>query len=315
MTNLEAWVATLSKANLGAIVNVRAIVTTPPYATFLDEVARHPLVCGFRLNTVMPLRGGPAEALERLRAFGQPLWVDLKGRQLRVVGAAIPPYTEVRLSHSIRVQTPVDAFFSDGNEHVRVAAVEGNRLILEDGPRRLIGPGESVNIVHPSLKIEGTLTETDRAYLAAMGEVGLKRVMISYVESPSDVEEVRALLPGAEVMLKIETQRGLEYTKKYRASHGRLVAARGDLYVEVLRPHRVIGALRDIITADPEAVVASRIFDSLGHIPVPVSADIGDVAFLLSLGYRTFMLGDVICLQRDTVIEALNLLEAVAGQF
>jgi len=296
-------------------VNVRAIVTTPPYATFLDEVARHPLVCGFRLNTVMPLRGGPAEALERLRAFGQPLWVDLKGRQLRVVGAAIPPYTEIRLSHPIRVETPVDAFFSDGNEHARVAAVDGDRLILEDGPRRLIGPGESVNIVHPSLQIDGTLTETDRAYLAAMREASLKRVMISYVESPADVEEVRDLLPGAEVMLKIESQRGLDYAKKYGAAHGRLMAARGDLYVEVLRPHRVIGALRDIITADPEAVVASRIFDSLGHIPVPVSADIGDVAFLLSLGYRTFMLGDVVCLQRDTVIEALNLLEAVAGQF
>ena len=296
-------------------MNVRAIVTTPPYATFLDEVARHPLVCGFRLNTVMPLRGGPAEALERLRAFGQPLWVDLKGRQLRVVGAAIPPYTEIRLSHPIRVETPVDAFFSDGNEHARVAAVDGDRLILEDGPRRLIGPGESVNIVHPSLQIDGTLTETDRAYLAAMREASLKRVMISYVESPADVEEVRDLLPGAEVMLKIESQRGLDYAKKYGAAHGRLMAARGDLYVEVLRPHRVIGALRDIITADPEAVVASRIFDSLGHIPVPVSADIGDVAFLLSLGYRTFMLGDVVCLQRDTVIEALNLLEAVAGQF
>jgi hypothetical protein len=297
------------------LVNVRAIVTTPPYATFLDEVARHPLVCGFRLNTVMPLRGGPAEALERLRAFGQPLWVDLKGRQLRVVGAAIPPYTEVRLSHPIRVKTPVDAFFSDGNEHARVAAVKGDRLILEDGPRRLIGPGESVNIVHPSLKIDGTLTETDRAYLAAMREAGLRRAMISYVESPADVEEVRDLLPGAEVLLKIESQRGLDYARKYGAAHGRLMAARGDLYVEVLRPHRVIGALRDIITADPEAVVASRIFDSLGHISIPVSADIGDVAFLLSLGYRTFMLGDVVCLQRDTVIEALNLLEAVAGQF
>ena len=93
------------------------------------------------------------------------------------------------------------------------------------------------------------------------------------------------------------------------------MAARGDLYVEVLRPHRVIPALRDIITADPEAVVASRIFDSLAHYPVPASADIGDVAFLLSLGYRTFMLGDAICLRRDTVLEALNLLKAVAGEF
>jgi hypothetical protein len=294
---------------------VRAIVTAPPYAAFLDEVATHPLVCGLRLNTVMPVQDGPVEAIERLQAFGQPLWIDLKGRQLRVVGAAIPPYTEVRLSHPIRVNTPVDAFFSDGSECVRIVAVDGNRLILEDGPRRLIGPGESVNIVHPSLKIEGTLTETDRAYLAAMRNLGLNRVMLSYVENASDVDEVRHLLPGVEMMLKIETQRGLDYARKYGASLGRLMAARGDLYVEVLQPHRVVSALRDVIAADPDAVVASRIFDSLAWHPVPDSADIGDVAYLLSLGYRTFMLGDGVCLRRDSVLAALNLLEKVAEEF
>jgi hypothetical protein len=294
---------------------VRAIVTAPPYAAFLDEVATHPLVCGLRLNTVMPVRDGPVEAIERLQAFGQPLWIDLKGRQLRIVGAAIPPYTEVRLSHPIRVNTPVDAFFSDGSECVRIVAVDGNRLILEDGPRRLIGPGESVNIVHPSLKIEGTLTETDRAYLTAMRNLGLNRVMLSYVENASDVDEVRHLLPGVEMMLKIETQRGLDYARKYGASLGRLMAARGDLYVEVLQPHRVVSALRDVIAADPDAVVASRIFDSLAWHPVPDSADIGDVAYLLSLGYRTFMLGDGVCLRRDSVLAALNLLEKVAEEF
>lgn len=296
-------------------MNVRAIVTAPPYADFLEEVARHPLVCGFRLNTVMPVRDGPAEALTRLRAFGQPLWVDLKGRQLRVVGAAVPPYTEVHLSHPIYVDTPVDAFFSDGNECVRVVAIDGNRLILGDGPRRLVGPGESVNIVHPSLRIEGTLTERDRAYLAAMKELGLKRVMLSYVEHPSDVEEVQTLLPGAKVMPKIESRKGLDYARKHRASQGQLIAARGDLYVEVLRPHRIVSALRDIITADPGAVVASRILDSLSHYSVPISADIGDVAFLISLGYRTFLIGDIVCFQRDSVLEALNLLEAIARQF
>lgn len=294
---------------------IQAIITAPPYADFLDEVAAHPLVSGFRLNTVMPLRGGPAEALERLRSLGQSLWVDLKGRQLRVVGAAIPPYTEVRLSHPIQVDTPVDAFFADGTECVRVAAVDGHRLILADGPRRLIGPGESVNIVHSSLQIDGTLTDTDRDYLAAMHKLGLRKVILSYTEQPDDINEVKALLPEADVRLKIETQRGLAFARQHGSTYGRLIAARGDLYVEVLHPHRITTALRDVITADPQAIVASRIFDSLAFHPVPTSADIGDVAFLLSLGYRTFMLGDAICLQRDSVLEALNLLEALAGEF
>ena len=41
-----------------------------------------------------------------------------------MAAAGIPPYTEVQLSHPVRVQTPVDAYFSDGRERVRVAAVE-----------------------------------------------------------------------------------------------------------------------------------------------------------------------------------------------
>jgi pyruvate kinase len=296
-------------------MKISAIVTIPPYATFLEEVARHPLVSGFRLNTVMPLKESRREVLARLSKFDQPLWVDLKGRQLRVAAPAIPPFSEIKLSHKIKVHTPVDAFFSDGNERARVAAVDGDRLIMEDGPRRMVGPGESVNIIHPSLEIEGSLTETDRAYLAAMQELGLTKVMLSYVEAVADVQEVSDLLPGAEVVLKIESQRGLEFAKRHGSKYGRLMAARGDLYVEVPHPHQVISALRVVINGDKNAIVASRLFDSLAWQPVPVSADITDAAYLLEIGYRTFMLGDQVCMKRDSVIEALNLLEAIAGEF
>jgi pyruvate kinase len=295
-------------------VRVRAIVTVPPYAPFLEEVASHPIVCGLRLNTVMPLANPPAEVLARLAALGPSLWVDLKGRQLRVAAAAVPPFTEVRLSHRIRVRTPAEAWFHDGREPARVVAVDGDRLILEDGPRRVVGPGESVNIPGATLEIEGTLTETDRLYLAAMKEVGLSRVMLSFVERVEDADEVRELLPGAELRLKIESRRGLAFARAHGAAHGHLVAARGDLFVEVGKPHRIVGALREILAADPEAMVASRIFPSLAYHPVPECPEIGDVAFLLSLGYRTFLLGDEVCLRRDSAIAALNLLQAVAGE-
>jgi hypothetical protein len=296
-------------------VNVSVIVTAPPYVGHLAEVTRHPLVDGLRLNTVMPLKESPLEVLKRLADLGKPLWVDLKSRRLRVVGSAIPPFTEVRLSHRIQVKTPVEAWFSDGLERVIVAEVDGDRLILANGPQRLVGPGESVNILHNSLKVEGTLTETDRTYLAAMRKLGLKTVMLSYVESPDDSVEVRELLPGAELVLKVESRRGLDYVRRLGSRDGRLMAARGDLYIEVGRPHRIVGALQTILQADTQAIAASRILDSLVRYPVPSCADIGDLAFLMLLGYRTYMLGDVQCFERQTVLEALNLIQAVAGQF
>lgn len=294
-------------------MKVAAVVTVPPYASFLDEVARHPLVRGLRLNTVMPIKGTPHDTLKRLSGHGVPLWVDLKGRQLRVVGAAMPPFTEVRVSHPVTVDTPADCFFDDGREYGRVVAVDGDRLILEDTPRRFVGPGESLNVVHPSLRIHGTLTTTDKGYLAAMGELGLTRVMLSYCEEASDVDEVKSLLPGAEVVLKIESLKGLDLALRQGDRQGRLMAARGDLYVEVVEPHRIVRALRTVVGADPQAWVASRLFPSLARSSVPDAQDIGDAAWLLSLGYRTFMLGDEVCLRRDSVMAALNLLEQVAA--
>ena len=301
-------------------MNPSVLVTLPPYADFGAEVAAHPLVSGLRLNTVMPIKGfdgtrATSRALDsvlgRLAGIGKPLWIDLKGRQLRVASAAIPPFTEVRLTHAVKAKTPCDAFFDDGRTHARVLEIDGQRLILADAPRRFVGPGESVNILDASLEVLGTLTDADRAYLEAMARTGQKRAMLSFVERPEDPAEVRELLPGAEVVCKIESARGLEFARAHGSRHGRLMAARGDLYVEVGPPHRVLAALRDVLQADPDAIAASRLLGSLARHPVPEESDITDVAFLLSLGYRSFMLGDDVCLRRDSVLAALNLLQAI----
>lgn len=294
---------------------IDVIVTAAPYADFLADIVAHPLVSGLRLNTVMPVRDGPGEALERLARFGAPIWVDLKGRQLRVVGGAVPPFTEVRVSHRIRVDTPVEVFFSDGLDSGRIVAVDGDRLILADGPRRVIGPGESVNIPHASLEVEGLLTETDIAYLEAMRSLGLNGVMLSYVEAPADVEAVRALLPEAELVLKIESRRGLRFASRHGNRYGRLAAARGDLYIELGKPHQLPRAMEEILAADPQAIAASRIFDGMARQPVPASAEVGDFTLLLMQGYRTFLLGDEVCLRADSLSETLNLIEAIIGAY
>jgi pyruvate kinase len=288
-----------------------AIVTVPPHADFLEAVARHPAVVGLRLNTVMPIKGSEEEVLARLASLGQPLWIDLKGRQLRVRDAAVPPFTEVRLSHSIRVETPTVALFGNGKEAARVLEVDGDRLILEDGPRRVLGPGESVNVPCSTLEIEGDLTERDRRYVEAAASLGLHDYMLSFVERPEDVAGVKAIDPEARVVCKIESLKGLDYAREHGASHGPLMAARGDLYLELRQPHHLLRALRDVVTADPDAIVASRILDSLAWEETPSAQDLTDVAYLRTLGYRRLMLGDEVCLRRDTVLPALDLLDCL----
>ena len=283
-------------------------MTVPPHAPFVGEVARHPFVRGLRLNTVMPIKGSREATLERLASHGQPLLIDLKGRQLRVAEAAVPPFTSVRLSHRIRVPTPTTAVFAGGAERVEVLEVDGDRLILADGPRRVLGPGESVNVPHPELEVEGVLTAEDEAWIRAARAVGLHDFLLSFVEQPEDLEAVRVLDPQARVRAKIESRKGLAFAAAHPGMP--LMAARGDLYLELEHPHEVLDAMRRIVAADPHAVAASRIFDSLAWQQEPTCAELSDVAFLSGLGYRTFMLGDEVCLRRETVLEALNALEA-----
>ncbi len=293
----------------------RALVTVPPHARFLREVARHPLVSGLRLNTVMPVLGSLEETLGRLAGLGQPLWIDLKGRQLRVKEAAVPPFTSVRLTHRLKVETPCRAYFSDGRESALVLACEGDTLILEDGPRRVIGPGESVNIPDASLEVQGVLTEKDEEYVKTARALGLHDFMLSFVESASDVLAVKKLDPDARVVSKIESRKGLACALEGGLARdgGRLMAARGDLFVE-LKPHELPRALRAIVAQDQGAVLASRLFPSLAHGLEPQAQDVTDAAHCLALGYRTLMLGDEVCQRRESVLSALNLLQALIDE-
>lgn len=287
---------------------MKVIVTLPPYADFHQRVVEHPLVCGARVNTVMPYRVSPRELLQRFGGLSKPLWVDLKGRQLRVVGGAVPPFTTVELSHRVQVPTPCLAAFGSGRELVKVLAVDGNRLFLEDGPRRYIGPGESVNLLHPQLRIEGYLTAQDVEYLHAMRELGLHRVMLSFFEEPSDLAQVRELLPDAEVVAKLESAHGLDRVPFLLKERVQPMVARGDLLVELGCPVATLEASQRVIEQAPGAWIASRFLASLSRSLVAHLADVMDVAACRRLGYSTLMLGDEVCQREDTLLNALDTL-------
>lgn len=293
---------------------MKAIVTMPPYAPFMDEVARHPMVSGLRLNTVMPVVNPLEDVLNRFKDTGQEIYIDLKGRQLRTAESASPPFTEITLSHDIELsidpEHPPLAYFRDGRDKAHVVAVKDNKLIMLEGPRETIGKGESINILDPSLVIHGGLTEKDKAYIAAGRAVGIHNYMLSFVESSADAQEVSALDTLAQVVEKIESRKGGHYVRD-AYSGNRLMLARGDYFIEVGKPHKILRATKEIITADPNAIAASRIFTSLSASLEPACSDISDVAYLHELGYKTIMLGDDVCQRRDSVISALNLLEAM----
>ena len=313
----------------------KAIVTIPPHAPFLAEVAAHPAVAGLRLNTVMPVAESLESCLSRLKetANGKDLWVDLKGRQLRVKQYSNPPFTEVELSHNLTVDLPTMAFFSDGKQYSKVLAIkDGNKLILQESLKRVLAPGESVNIPHASLQIDGYLTQTDKDYIKAGAKVGITHYMLSFVESPQDITEFKDHYTAAlkelnfptpnnlTIAAKIESHRGLEYVKNQYDGSVQLMNARGDLYVELCwgnatNAHDILRASKLMAKRDPNAIVASRILSSLADNYLPSCADISDLDSLVRMGYKNFMLGDEVCQKRDSVMSAINCFDATMNLY
>lgn len=296
-----------------------AIITMPPYAPYLEDVLKNEFVCGIRFNTVMPIKESHEDVVLRLnekaKKHGKKLWIDLKCRQLRVKNFGTPPYTEIVLSHPIKVFTPTKAYFSDRNTSATILEVDGNRLIMQDGPRRVVGPGESVTIPHPTLEIDGYFIDTDKKYIEASAKVGVHDYILSFVEKTEDIGELLKYDSKANIISKIESQKGLDYVERKFNNESRLMAARGDLYLELQWPHTIPEHLELILKKDKNAVVASRILDSLSSNPEPSSSDISDIDNLLRMGYKTLMLGDEVCMKKESLISAINILYLMATRY
>jgi pyruvate kinase len=190
----------------------------------------------------------------------------------------------------------------------------GHHLIFDGGPHYRVKIGESLHIRDKSLDVTGeTFTDFEKKKIEKAVKAGIKKYYLSYVESQRDVDEFYEMIgKDSEIILKIESQRGLEYvTNDFKKKENiSLMAARGDLYVELDKPHHIVAALKTIIKADPEAMVGSRIFLSLVKEPVPECCDFLELAWLYEQGYKKMLLCDEICLKGNLLSAAVNAFEA-----
>jgi pyruvate kinase len=295
------------------------IVTQGPYSSFLGEVAGIDVVSGVRLNTIMPIKEGRTEEkLAELKTTVQPkpLWVDLKARQLRVVEFANTPYTAVTVSHKIRVKLPNTVYFDNGTITGKLVDIDGNKLILEDYVGRLIGPGESVNIIDDGLEYlePSVLTKRDREYVEVCRKLDIPHFMLSFVEQPEDIDYLQGLYPGCQVMAKIESKRGLTNLESIVQVAESVMAARGDLYTEIDYPHQIADVMKRIRrVGGDQSVAASRMLGSLLKHPMPSCPDVMDVQYLKEMGYRRFLIGDDICFKREMLMQAIRIFKAIFG--
>jgi pyruvate kinase len=305
-------------------------VTTAPDAPFISAIARIDAVSGFRFNTGYSyFKGSKADALRAFKAAtgSKTAWVDLKTRELKLVAATdiVPGNQLLEINHKVNIDSlPATLYFNEGKKAVEIdQVIDGNKLRVKIPQSRKdfklsFGKGTSFNIPD-AMVTDGFLTPRDVEFVKAARELGMHDYCLSYVEATSDFDELLRFDPAARIIAKIESPRGLQFVASgYRAvkDKARLLAARGDMYVELDRPHDILGALKDIIDADPRAIGASRLLLSfLEPGSMPSCADICDVGFLFKLGYKSFLLGDELCADENVLKSAIGVILAIQESY
>lgn len=295
-------------------------VTLWPSFPHFKRFANDDRVTGIRLNSAMMSNSELDQelALIKKEPVSNPLFFDVKGRQMRVT-EVIPNKEKliIKLNHAISVKTPCVVLFKAGADEALLDHLEddGHTLVFDGGPRYKVAPGESLHIRDKSLVIKGNIfTPLELEKIAKVKASGFNKYFLSYVEKQSDIDQFQELVgKDAEIWLKIESIPGMKFVNNHFKKQDNLVlvAARGDLFVELDQPHHMIEALKMIIEKDPKACVGSRILLSVINSPVPSCADLIEIAWLKSIGYRRMMLCDEICLKENLLASAVAVFDGV----
>lgn len=260
----------------------------------LEEMLSFDEISEYRFNSGVNQLMSTRELIESLKRIEEQtkkkVWIDLKGRQLRVETWANPSYEAIELNHEIEIEYPARVIFRDGTTS-EIIRCRGNKILLSDSPYHALGKGQSINIDAKSLEIKGYLTEQDKELISMSKEYDLNNYMASFVEEMNDLIEIIKRNKKANIVAKIESIKGLKFILENTLTLNTM-SARDDLYTSLNHSYQTIRYLKRIIEKDPNAICASRIFESLQKQQHISLSDFEDLELMYQFGYRTFMLQD-----------------------
>ena len=260
----------------------------------LEEMLSFDEISEYRFNSGVNQLMSTREIMERLKQIEEQtkkkVWIDIKGRQLRVETWANPSYEAIELNHEIEIEYPARVIFRDGTTS-EIIRCRGNKILLSNSPYHALGKGQSINIDAKSLEIKGYLTEQDKELISMSKEYDLNDYMASFIEEMNDLIEIIKRNKKANIVAKIESIKGLKFILENTLTLNTM-SARDDLYTSLNHSYQTIRYLKEIIKKDPNAICASRIFESLQKQQHISLSDFEDLELMYQFGYRTFMLQD-----------------------
>lgn len=261
------------------------------FKTIREASSEHGRPVGVLLDLPGPkVRLGTLPKGKLILASGQSVVLSPRGGR-----AAVP----VDLPELPKVVLPGDhIMMSDGNVELEVEE------ITESGVRCRVLAGGVISsrkgVTLPSDRwVPPAMTEADKSALALGLSLGVDYVAQSFVNSSEDIRAARDFLSGSEeappLIAKIETRRALDNIDSIAAESDGIMAARGDLGVE-LPPEEIPLAQKKIISRarayGKPVIIATQMLGSMTASPRPTRAETTDVAGAVWSGVDAVMLSD-----------------------
>ena len=210
-----------------------------------------------------------------------------------------------------------DVLIDDGLVRLRVEEVSGGRArcsVVVGGP---VGSHKGVNLPGVPLPIP-SITRKDAADLDWALQTGVDFVALSFVRSPQDVRDLRAIIEQAgshaHVIAKIEKAEAIDVLDDVLAETDAVMVARGDLGVEIgaalvpLLQKRII--LKALERGKP-VITATQMLESMVHHAEPTRAEASDVANAILDGTSAVMLSGETAVG-DYPVEAVAYMDRIA---
>jgi len=210
-----------------------------------------------------------------------------------------------------------DVLIDDGLVRLRVDEVERGRARCAVVVGGLVSSHKGVNLPGVPIPIP-SLTRKDVADLGWALDTGVDFVALSFVRSPADIRDLRALLEQAEshahVIAKIEKSEAIDVLDDVLAETDAVMVARGDLGVEIgpaLVPLLQKRIIQKALDCGKPVITATQMLETMVHSPEPTRAEASDVANAILDGTSAVMLSGETAVG-DYPVEAVSYMDRIA---
>ncbi len=146
-------------------------------------------------------------------------------------------------------------------------------------------------------------TEHDLVLAEAVAAAGVEFIAVSFVRSPGDIDQVRAIVGDrAQLVAKMETRASVERLHEIVAAADVVMVARGDLGIDCPIedvPHLQKRIVRHCVEAGVPVITATQMLESMITAPSPTRAEVSDVANAVFDGTDAVMLSGETAIGHD----------------